>query len=257
MSSAERTYLAREYEESPAPDIQAPSGRRRPPPRKSRSPKPAQDDDDLLESFLVDCRLLKFMEQIRELGATAVEDLRDLSDADMNNIGLKPLEKKRLLDALESHEPAADPASPTTALLALSLPHQPISESDLAAQEAELAASREDIAKEEGRALSARERQAQGMKAAEEQLAQMQANVQARQQQPEAHDEIDGSQLPELPSYLESGLASARPVDNTPARAEVVSFPQPFAFAAVLLACALRQHSQIASQRKLQGCDHR
>ena len=27
-----------------------------------------------------------------------------------------------------------------------------------------------------------------------------------------------------MPSYLESGLASARPVDNTPARAEVVSF---------------------------------
>ena len=50
-----------------------------------------------VEAALKELRLGQFAAQIRELGATTAADLRDLEEADLEGLGLKVLEKRRLL----------------------------------------------------------------------------------------------------------------------------------------------------------------
>eukprot|EP01052_Picozoa_sp_SAG31_P044939 SAG31_NODE_8019_length_1539_cov_1.450694_1_plen_229_part_00 len=55
-----------------------------------------------LDQFLADLNLAKYTTQLRdELGAATPAHLKDLDEEDMDNIGLKKLEKKRLARALQ------------------------------------------------------------------------------------------------------------------------------------------------------------
>lgn len=111
---------------------------------------------------------------------------------------------------------------------AIDLGGKAISEADLLAQEEALAATRTEIDKEESRALSARERQELGFQKAQEQLANMQAKVSARQDADEAIVAVangsGGLGGIELPSYLESGLSESQIQGDHLAEARVVAF---------------------------------
>jgi len=57
-----------------------------------------------LKTWLAEHSLGQFEDKLREYGAVDVSDLRDLDDSELNSIGFKRLDKKRLKTALEHEE---------------------------------------------------------------------------------------------------------------------------------------------------------
>eukprot|EP01043_Picozoa_sp_COSAG02_P044433 COSAG02_NODE_3968_length_5975_cov_18.110279_1_plen_1346_part_10 len=55
--------------------------------------------------FLENCKLAKFSAQLLEFGAEDVEDLRQIEASDLDDLGFKPLEKKRFFKALKAARP--------------------------------------------------------------------------------------------------------------------------------------------------------
>ena len=61
-----------------------------------------------LKTWLAEHSLGQFEDKVREYGAVDVSDLRDLADSELNSIGFKRLDKKRLKTALEHEEEYED-----------------------------------------------------------------------------------------------------------------------------------------------------
>ena len=61
---------------------------------------PSAHDDDLLLGFLRANRCEAYHAALRGLGAQMPQDLEDMEDAEWDGLGMKPLEKKRLVKAL-------------------------------------------------------------------------------------------------------------------------------------------------------------
>eukprot|EP01047_Picozoa_sp_COSAG01_P105504 COSAG01_NODE_34714_length_543_cov_0.891892_1_plen_115_part_00 len=61
---------------------------------------PSSHDDDLLLGFLRANRCEAYHAALQGLGAQMPQDLEDMEDAEWDGLGMKPLEKKRLVKAL-------------------------------------------------------------------------------------------------------------------------------------------------------------
>ena len=93
---------------APAPEAAEPEPELTPAPAAAAAAAAAPLDPSAaaavgLDAFLQGLNLQKYAEQLKtDLGAATPADLKDLEDGDMDDLGMKKLEKKRLVRALEA-----------------------------------------------------------------------------------------------------------------------------------------------------------
>ena len=91
-----------QVEPPPAPKLEQQAAPPPPPKPEVATSQPRDTDlpSDDLKSWLDKHSLGRIEDQLRAIGATAVDDLSELDASDLDDMDLKPLEKKRLLRAL-------------------------------------------------------------------------------------------------------------------------------------------------------------
>eukprot|EP01045_Picozoa_sp_COSAG04_P025492 COSAG04_NODE_3354_length_2900_cov_14.029275_2_plen_771_part_01 len=86
-------------------------------PEGPRTPAQPPDDDsgdagsdaerEALREFLASSRCLAWLDQLEALGVECVADLSEVTEADLEQMGMKPLQRRRILDATSSSDAAA------------------------------------------------------------------------------------------------------------------------------------------------------